>query len=130
MTYKNKIVLITGSAGNLGSAVGNRFFLEGASLILLDHHEDRDDKKGYNKGFHLGRNQVRCLGAKQQQLSGQGAFGFSRKKRFRFFPDLPEDGFDLIRCIVLDVYNEPQFVCARVVIGLQQIISSAFRLAS
>jgi len=37
----NKIALITGPAGNLGSAVVERFAAEGVSLILLDRHQDR-----------------------------------------------------------------------------------------
>jgi NAD(P)-dependent dehydrogenase (short-subunit alcohol dehydrogenase family) len=36
-----KIALITGPAGNLGSAVVERFAAEGVSLILLDRHQDR-----------------------------------------------------------------------------------------
>ncbi len=45
MTSKNskagKVVLVTGPAGNLGSAVVEKFFQEGNSLILLDRHPDR-----------------------------------------------------------------------------------------
>lgn len=40
-SFKDKVVLITGPAGNLGSAVVKRFTAEGSSLVLLDHHEDR-----------------------------------------------------------------------------------------
>ena len=36
-----KVILITGPAGNLGSAVVEKFFQEGYSLILLDRHPDR-----------------------------------------------------------------------------------------
>ena len=39
--FKGKVVLITGPAGNLGTAVAKRFMAEGSSLILLDHHQDR-----------------------------------------------------------------------------------------
>jgi NADP-dependent 3-hydroxy acid dehydrogenase YdfG len=39
--FKGKVVLITGPAGNLGSAVVKGFTAEGSSLILLDNHEDR-----------------------------------------------------------------------------------------
>ncbi len=39
--FKGKVVLITGPAGNLGSALVKRFTAEGSSLILLDHREDR-----------------------------------------------------------------------------------------
>jgi len=39
--FKDKVVLITGPAGNLGSAVVESFTAEGSSLILLDNHEDR-----------------------------------------------------------------------------------------
>ncbi len=39
--FKGKVVLITGPAGNLGTAVVKRFTAEGSSLILLDHHQDR-----------------------------------------------------------------------------------------
>lgn len=36
-----KVVLVTGPAGNLGSAVVEKFFQDGNSLILLDRHPDR-----------------------------------------------------------------------------------------
>jgi NAD(P)-dependent dehydrogenase (short-subunit alcohol dehydrogenase family) len=36
-----KVALITGPAGNLGSAVVELFGAEGIFLILLDHHQDR-----------------------------------------------------------------------------------------
>lgn len=39
--FIGKVVLITGPAGNLGSAVVKGFTAEGSSLILLDNHEDR-----------------------------------------------------------------------------------------
>jgi NAD(P)-dependent dehydrogenase (short-subunit alcohol dehydrogenase family) len=39
--FKGKVVLITGPAGNLGSAVVKGFSTRGPSLILLDHHQDR-----------------------------------------------------------------------------------------
>lgn len=38
---KRQIVLVTGPAGNLGSAVIQRFRKDHASLILIDHHPDR-----------------------------------------------------------------------------------------
>ena len=45
MTSKNgltrKVIVVTGPAGNLGSAVVNKFNLEGYSLVLLDRHPDR-----------------------------------------------------------------------------------------
>ncbi len=43
MASKNnkKVALITGPAGNLGSAVVELFVAEGVSLILLDRHRDR-----------------------------------------------------------------------------------------
>lgn len=43
MASKNntKVALITGPAGNLGTAVVERFAAEGISLILLDRHQDR-----------------------------------------------------------------------------------------
>ena len=40
MNFRGKTCLITGAAGNLGRAVAGAFASEGASLILLDHHED------------------------------------------------------------------------------------------
>ena len=40
-SINGKVVLVTGPAGNLGSAVVEKFFQEGNSLILLDHHPDR-----------------------------------------------------------------------------------------
>ena len=39
--FNGKVVLITGPAGNLGSAVVGSFISKGASLVLLDHREDR-----------------------------------------------------------------------------------------
>lgn len=39
--FKDKVVLITGPAGNLGSAVVKEFTTKGSSLILLDNHENR-----------------------------------------------------------------------------------------
>ena len=43
MASKNtkKVALITGPAGNLGSAVVELFAAEEVSLILLDRHQDR-----------------------------------------------------------------------------------------
>ncbi|MCJ7715283.1 MAG: SDR family oxidoreductase [Anaerolineales bacterium] len=43
MDSKNNknVVLITGPAGNLGSAVVERYIAEGACLVLVDHHPDR-----------------------------------------------------------------------------------------
>jgi len=41
MTEKRKVVLVTGPAGNLGSAVVQRFKKDDPSLILIDHHPDR-----------------------------------------------------------------------------------------
>lgn len=38
---KQQVVLVTGPAGNLGSAVINRFLLDQPHLILLDRHPDR-----------------------------------------------------------------------------------------
>ncbi|MCK4801419.1 MAG: SDR family oxidoreductase [Anaerolineales bacterium] len=38
---KGKVVLITGPAGNLGSAVVDRFYKNSSSLVLLDYREDR-----------------------------------------------------------------------------------------
>ena len=40
MNFRGKTCLITGAAGNLGRAVAGAFASEGASLILMDHHED------------------------------------------------------------------------------------------
>ncbi|NQS92410.1 MAG: SDR family oxidoreductase [Chloroflexi bacterium] len=39
--FIGKIILVTGPAGNLGSAVVNNFLANGASLVLLDRHPDR-----------------------------------------------------------------------------------------
>ncbi len=39
--HSGKIILVTGPAGNLGSAVVDKFNQEGSSLILLDRHPDR-----------------------------------------------------------------------------------------
>ena len=41
LELKNKVVLITGPSGNLGSAVVDGFLSQGASLILLDNREGR-----------------------------------------------------------------------------------------
>jgi NAD(P)-dependent dehydrogenase (short-subunit alcohol dehydrogenase family) len=38
--FSGKNCLITGAAGNLGRAVAQAFASEGASLILMDHHEN------------------------------------------------------------------------------------------
>lgn len=38
---KEKVVLVTGPAGNLGKAVVKRFFTEGAHLILVDNQVER-----------------------------------------------------------------------------------------
>ena len=40
MRFGGKTCLITGAAGNLGRAVARAFASEGASLILMDHHEE------------------------------------------------------------------------------------------
>jgi NAD(P)-dependent dehydrogenase (short-subunit alcohol dehydrogenase family) len=37
--FQGKTCLITGAAGNLGRAVAGAFHVAGASLILMDHHE-------------------------------------------------------------------------------------------
>ena len=36
MNFENKVVLVTGAAGNLGQAVAKKFAVAGASLVLLD----------------------------------------------------------------------------------------------
>ena len=36
MNFHNKVVLVTGAAGNLGQAVAKKFAVAGASLVLLD----------------------------------------------------------------------------------------------
>ncbi|HUL91712.1 MAG TPA: SDR family NAD(P)-dependent oxidoreductase [Burkholderiales bacterium] len=40
MRFSGKNCMITGAAGNLGRAVAQAFASEGATLILMDHHED------------------------------------------------------------------------------------------
>ncbi len=40
MRFSGKNCLITGAAGNLGRAVAQAFASEGASLILMDHHDE------------------------------------------------------------------------------------------
>ena len=40
-----KVVLVTGPAGNLGTAVVNRFLKEPVSLILIDRHPDRIEER-------------------------------------------------------------------------------------
>lgn len=40
MRFGGKTCLVTGAAGNLGRAVARAFASEGASLILMDHHEE------------------------------------------------------------------------------------------
>jgi NAD(P)-dependent dehydrogenase (short-subunit alcohol dehydrogenase family) len=40
VNFSGKTCLITGAAGNLGRAVAGAFTAEGASLILMDHHEE------------------------------------------------------------------------------------------
>lgn len=37
LLQKNKVVMITGAGGNLGSAVARKYLAEGASLVLLEH---------------------------------------------------------------------------------------------
>ncbi len=39
--FSNQVILVTGSAGNLGSAVVQKFQADGAHLLLIDHHPDR-----------------------------------------------------------------------------------------
>lgn len=39
--FKNKVVLVTGAAGNLGSAVANAFYQAGANLVLADRRTER-----------------------------------------------------------------------------------------
>jgi NAD(P)-dependent dehydrogenase (short-subunit alcohol dehydrogenase family) len=39
--FFERVVLVTGPAGNLGSAVVERFVQENARMILIDHHPDR-----------------------------------------------------------------------------------------
>ncbi|HYD59442.1 MAG TPA: SDR family NAD(P)-dependent oxidoreductase [Noviherbaspirillum sp.] len=40
MNFKNKTIMITGAAGNLGRAVANAFHQLGANLVLLDRQTD------------------------------------------------------------------------------------------
>ena len=42
--FSDKVILVTGSAGNLGSAVAYRFDSAGAQLALFDRHPDRLEK--------------------------------------------------------------------------------------
>ncbi len=57
MRFSGKICLITGAAGNLGRAVASAFAAEGASLILMDHHEEHlrstFGSEGKGKAFAL-----------------------------------------------------------------------------
>jgi NAD(P)-dependent dehydrogenase (short-subunit alcohol dehydrogenase family) len=39
--FANRVVIVTGAAGNLGSAVAAAFHASGAHLILVDHNPDR-----------------------------------------------------------------------------------------
>lgn len=39
--FTNRIVIVTGAAGNLGSAVATAFHASGAHLVLVDHKPDR-----------------------------------------------------------------------------------------
>ncbi len=39
--FENKVVVVTGAAGNLGGAVAERFRAAGARLVLVDHRPDR-----------------------------------------------------------------------------------------
>ncbi len=39
--FSNQIILVTGPAGNLGSAVVEKFQAAGARMLLIDHHPDR-----------------------------------------------------------------------------------------
>jgi NADP-dependent 3-hydroxy acid dehydrogenase YdfG len=39
--FSDKVVVITGAAGNLGSAVARAFEAQGARLVLLDRKEGR-----------------------------------------------------------------------------------------
>lgn len=41
MDMSDKVMLVTGPAGNLGTAVVRKFLSEGARMILVDHHPDR-----------------------------------------------------------------------------------------
>jgi len=40
-TFDGKIVIVTGAAGNLGSAVAKAFAEAGATVCCLDHRDDR-----------------------------------------------------------------------------------------
>lgn len=53
--FTNKVVAVTGAAGNLGRAVAGRFASEGASLVLLDVDAGRAGKLAAElPGTHLG----------------------------------------------------------------------------
>lgn len=39
--FKDKLVVITGAAGNLGSSVAQEFLSYGANLVLVDHAQDK-----------------------------------------------------------------------------------------
>jgi NAD(P)-dependent dehydrogenase (short-subunit alcohol dehydrogenase family) len=39
--FTNRVVIVTGAAGNLGSAVAAAFHASGAHLVLVDHKPDR-----------------------------------------------------------------------------------------
>ena len=39
--FSNKVILITGPAGNLGSSVVQKYQADGARMLLVDHHPDR-----------------------------------------------------------------------------------------
>jgi len=39
--FSNQVILVTGPAGNLGSAVVKKFQSDGARMLLIDHRPDR-----------------------------------------------------------------------------------------
>ncbi|NTW56421.1 MAG: SDR family NAD(P)-dependent oxidoreductase [Chlorobiaceae bacterium] len=39
LVLDGKVAIITGASGNLGTAVARKFFMEGASLLLVHHHQ-------------------------------------------------------------------------------------------
>lgn len=53
MNFKNKTIMVTGAAGNLGRAVGNAFHQLGGNLVLVDRQID-----GLQRAF--GKEQERC----------------------------------------------------------------------
>ena len=72
MKFGGKTCVVTGAAGNLGRAVAKAFASEGASLILVDLHEEhlRSAYGGEGKGLRFARADLREAQSVARALAG------------------------------------------------------------